>query len=355
MIAPDIKNIFANFKTMSDIITVRPPRNLMPEDEYLFRELEYHIPQLAVKKRRNIFVTYSGFCLDSKGLIRESHHDYPNQYDDYLAEAAFYYKTATDDPENLIVLDNDDTYLLIHHPWYNYYHWLCECIFRLLLVKNDLSKMTLLLPDYYGQTDFIMGSLEPFTFKDILFIPKNKSLYIKNLCLPQIKPIVDSFDYGQLMEIRELYLQFVLQIKKININLGEKIYISREKASRKKVHNEEEIIPILKKYGFVIVNNEDYTFQEQVSIYSNVKCLASIHGSGLTSMLFMKKDSSIFEMHKRPTNDRDWHGMVFWYLADSLGYNYYHQVCEPTNPDDDYFHGNIIVDPVKLEENLKLL
>jgi capsular polysaccharide biosynthesis protein len=341
---------------MKTPITVHLPVNVGSDDLHLFEPyLKYKLSPQKVKTFKNVFVTYTGFCINNRGLIKESHHDHPHQMDDYLVEASYYYHNAIDLQENQIVLDDDKTYLLIHHPWYNYYHWICESVFRAWMVKDKKDDMILILPDYYGKTDFVMGSLEPFGFKNIFFIPANKSLLIRTLCLPQIKPKVDSYNYKMVNQIKQFYLQYVIKEKKITIDIGERIYISRKKAHRKKIFNEEELETILLKYKFSIVNNEDYCFLEQVAIYSKARYLVSIHGSGLTNMLFMVNGSSIMEFHKRKTNDADWYSPAFWYFADALGYKYYHQMCEPTNVNDDYFNANYIVDIELFNKNLELM
>jgi len=341
---------------MDKTISVHPPKNLSEEDEHLFVPLlKYKLSSLKIRNLKNIFVTYSGLCVNKKGLIKECHHNYPEQYPNYLNEAAYYYKLAIDNPDNLITLDDKNTYLLIHHPWYNYYHWMCEPIFRLWMVKEKLQNLILLLPDYYKNSDFIMGSLEPFGIKNIFFIPAQKSLHIGNLCMPQIKPLVDSYHVYQLNEIRQFYLAYVTKDKKLSINLGERLYISRRKASKKKIVNEEELEKVLIQYNFTIINNEDYSFLQQVSLFSNAKFLVSIHGAGLTNMIFMKENSNIFEFHKKRTNGKDWYSPAFWYLADSLVFAYYHQICNPTDLNDDYFNANLIVDLEVFELNLKLM
>ncbi len=343
-------------KLYDKIISVNKPQNLSEKDEHLFVPfLKYNLQALSINNLKNVFVTHSGLCINNKGLVKECHHSYPEQYPNYLNEAAFFYKAACDDHNNLIILDDKNTYLLIHHPWFNYYHWLCEPILRLWMVKDKLKDLVLILPDIYKNTDFIMGSLEPFKIKNIFFIPAQKSLYIKKLCMPQIKPIVHSYHIQELTEIRQFYLNYVIKEKNININLGERLYISRRKATRKKINNEEEIENILVKYNFKIINNEEYDFLQQVAIFSNAKYLISIHGAGLTNMIFMKENAHIFEFHKKKTNEKDIHSLAYWYLADGLGHYYYHQICDPTNKDDNYFNADLIVDLDLLEKNLKLM
>jgi len=339
---------------MRKVVKVPLPLNLDKRARPLFEPYtSYEVSSLKVKKLKNVLVTYSGLAVGHNGLIRECHHDYPSERENCLHEASNYYHDAKDKPEeNLIVLDNQNYYLLIHHPWYNYYHWMCEAILRLWIVRNIKDNMILLLPDYYGKTDFIMGSLEPFNLKNIYFIPSKKSVLIRNLCLPQIKPICDSYHVDKLNQIRNFYLDYFQQSKNRPIHLGERLYISRKKASRKKVVNELDVEKILAKYDFNIIDNEDYSFMEQVGIYSNARYLISIHGSGLTNMLFMKDRSSVLEIHKKKTNTLDRPSFVFWYQAAALGFKYYHQMSDPLTANDDYFWGDFKIDLELFEENI---
>lgn len=195
-----------------------------------------------------------------------------------------------------------------------------------------------------------MGSLAPFQLKNIYFIPRNKSLMVKSLLLPQIKPLADSYDYEAVRQVRNFYLAYIEQ-QAFDLNLGERIYLSRKKAGRKHVINEDAVETLLISYGFTIINNEDYTFLEQVAIYSQANCLVSIHGSGLTNMLFMGEGSKILELTKANTNELDHPSFVFWYQAEALGFHYYHQICDEYR-DCDYFFGDFMVDIELLEINL---
>jgi capsular polysaccharide biosynthesis protein len=202
---------------------------------------------------------------------------------------------------------------------------------------------------------FAKDSLEPFTFKNIFYIPPAKGVLVRTLCMPQIKPVMASYNPVALNDLNNIYIDYVNSVKKITCNLGERIYVSRKKSRRRKIENENEVIEILNKYNFTVIYNEDYSFFEQVAIYSQVKYLISIHGAGLTNMLFMQSPAAIFELHKKQTNTSDQHSLIFWYMADALGLKYYHQICEPTDNDDDFFEADFIVDIELLKRNLKLM
>jgi len=340
---------------MNKTITVPFPLNLSDQEKVMYEPyLSYDLVPLKTKRMKSIFVAFSGFCLNNKGLIKECHHAYPQQHNYYLNEVSQYYYDVQDHPENLITLDDDYIYLAIHHPWFNYYHWICESIFRLWRVRRQLDKLILLLPEYYKNADFIMGSLEPFQIKNIFYIPNGKSLMVKNLCLPQIKPICDSYNAVHLKQVSSFYRNYVLAEKKVPFEKIDRLYVSRELASRRKVTNEDEILKTVKKYGFTVFHPENHNFLEQVAIFAHVKYLVGTHGSGLTNMLFMRENTSILELHKNKTNELDHPSPLFWYMAEALEINYYHQLCE-TDGKEDYFEGDYIIDAGELEKNLIIM
>src|ERR1700753_1195196 len=122
------------------MITAPLPLNITDTTRSLFEPYQsYELYPQKIKRFKNVFVANSGFCLNNKGLIKECHHKHPHQYNDYQNEAAHYYYDVTDRPENLLTLDDDNIYVSIHHPWFNYYHWICESVFRLWLGRGGVG------------------------------------------------------------------------------------------------------------------------------------------------------------------------------------------------------------------------
>ncbi len=86
---------------MDDIISVPLPLNVRSNELDLYEPyLRYKFPVQKIKSLKNVFVTFSGFCMNKKGLIKECHHDYPVQYDYYLNESGIYYYDVLDNPQN---------------------------------------------------------------------------------------------------------------------------------------------------------------------------------------------------------------------------------------------------------------
>lgn len=339
---------------MSRTIYVDLPDNITHQEAELFKpHVHYNLRELDVLHLEEVFVTYTGLCIDESGVRIESHHDYADKRSAFVHDAAVHFKQALDHPENLIELDDDEMYLLIHHPWaQNYWHWMTEAILRVWMVRDKTHSMVLILPESYRNTSFILQSLEGFSFKSIFYIPIGKQLLVRNLCVPEVKRIADSYYPESLHDIRQYYLQ---KNKLKDPKTGERIYISRKLSAKRKVVNENAVEALLRQYNFNCICNEDIDFNEQVNLYAHADVLISIHGAGLTNMLFMKPGSSILELHKKRTNDHDWHSLAFWYMARALDFSYHHQLCDPENAASTFFEANFIVDIRQLEKNVQFM
>jgi hypothetical protein len=337
-------------------IKVRLPVNLTEQEFETFANNQiYTLRKTKVKKLRQAFVSYEGYCLNTQGLVKGCYHDYPHQLPRFLKEASEAYYDIVDHPENLIELKDDETYLMIHHPWFMYYHWVCESLPRIWAVKEQLQDLVLLLPEHYRHNNFVLSSISAFTFKDIFYIPQGKGVLADRLLMPEIKPIMESYDARIFLQLSCLYKQFAIKQFDIHVSKHDRVFISRSKSGRRKIVNEAEVIKVLEEYGFRTLYCEDYSFIEQVAIFSNIKYLVALHGSGLSNMIFMPPQAKVMEFHKTKTNDGDWHSLIFWYMADAMNLQYYHQICSPVNPADDLFIADVLVESSLLKINLSVM
>ena len=314
----------------------------------------YKLPSSNVKYIKNAFITGTGLVCDRKGFIKECcHYEWNGQSELGYTEVIADYCDTEDNPENLLMFDDKETYLIVHNRWHvNYFHWLNEAIYRLWLVKYKTHTMVLLLPSKEQLSKIAFDSLKVFNFKDIVYIPEGKSVQVKTLCLPVQKPIMESYNPLALADIRRMYVNYA---SSKSIAADQRIYISRKNSSRRKVANEDEVLDIMTRYNFNVVYCENYTFFEQVELFSHANFLISNHGAGLTNMLFMPQGSTILELVKRKTNPVRHQSQLYCYMADALGHKYTHQICEPTDDFEMFFTADILVDINILKANLDLL
>jgi capsular polysaccharide biosynthesis protein len=223
---------------------------------------------------------------------------------------------------------------------YGYFHWLTDCLSRLVAVKPLITTQVVLLPLHLKKWSFIIQSLNYFDLK-VEFFDTNFPVKVNHLLLPSHTAPAGNYNTRIINLLRQQFVG-VHSAKPFKF-----IYISREKAQKRKITNEQEVITVLKNHHFEIHFFENYSFEEQVNLMKETKCLVSIHGAGLTNMLFMDKDSLVLELR----NDEDAHNNCYFSLASDLDLNYYYQL---NKGDSEHTHEvNITVDIALLEKNVK--
>ena len=83
---------------------------------------------------------------------------------------------------------------------------------------------------------------------------------------------------------------------KTGIELSKKIYVTREDSNYRKILNEDDVVTILRKNGYRVINPQLYEIDEQIEIFSNAEKIISPHGSNLANIIFCKPGTEIFEI-----------------------------------------------------------
>ena len=244
---------------------------------------------------------------------------------------------------------NIDKAILITEQWsYEYAHWICESLSRLFSIVDNLADVTLLLPAKYKEYSYIAHLLGLFDVK-VIYFESSDSLSIKELLIPHYLLPSGCFDKNLMCGMSKFIQEKVGDSK--NHKVIKRLYISRQHAKQRKVSNEDEVIELVKKYGFEVLVTEKIPYKEVLAIYKNVNMLVTLHGAGLTNMLFMPPGCRILELRRQG----DAHNNYFYSLSDILGHYYYYQECKSKYNNPITLCADVIVDIGELEENIKLM
>lgn len=325
----------------------KPPLNLKPGDEKYFRhEYQKIFPPVRLWNFKNVNVTNEGIIFRGSKIFKQNliTAEYSNKYKIYKYLLAKYIKNKK------IILNNDETYLLVYDSWSaGYFHWMCDVLPRLLSIKSILPECILLLPENYTES-FISESLKIIGCNNIKIIPKNFCVKVPNLIVPEHIAPTGNYNPNVMAQLQNVFLGInTAQAKK---DSGKNIYVSRKKALYKKIINQEEVEIILKKYDFETIFFEDFSLKEQIEIASNAKFMIGLHGANMTNVLFMQPQSYILEFRK----ENDERNNAYYSLANSIGIHYLYQFCKFDNTK--YNHPNrfdIWVDIKCLENNLQFV
>ncbi|WP_212006308.1 DUF563 domain-containing protein [Chitinophaga sp. HK235] len=229
--------------------------------------------------------------------------------------------------------------LWIINEWsFEYFHWLADALPRLLAAGDYQQYGPVLLPEYYATRPYVVESLQRLNVPVLFFNPR-KRLLVKELTVVSPTASTGNFNEPAILPVRERLMVHGKQAVR-------KIYISRQKAAKRRITNEEEVIAIFREAGFEIHYFEDYPFTRQLEIMGETRVLAGLHGAGLTNMLFMPPGGSILELR----NVGDTHSNSFYSQAAAMRHSYYYLLCQGSSADT--HNTDFLVDTAQLKAAL---
>jgi capsular polysaccharide biosynthesis protein len=80
-------------------------------------------------------------------------------------------------------------------------------------------------------------------------------------------------------------------------NPNTKIYITRKNAKWRKITNENELYPILKRFGYKIVDLDVIDVNHQIECFQSANIIVGIHGAGLVNMYSSKPGTKLLEIY----------------------------------------------------------
>ena len=133
-----------------------------------------------------------------------------------------------------------------------------------------------------------------------------------------------NYNEESINELRNNFLKSISESEK-----DQKIYISRNKASKRRLLNEYKLSSILDSFGIKTIYAEELSFEDQIKIFSKTSLLIGVHGAGLTNMLFMSPNTIVLEFRF----ENDTNNNCYFSLASALNINYYYCLGFKQNED----------------------
>jgi len=273
-------------------------------------------PKLIV--RSNVTSTSLGPAFSGFRPVRETLYSYP-----YSQVKAFAVAGASILKRGVEEMESNKTPALIHSQWSRgYFHWITESLVRAIHVRDTRPDAIVVLPKNYN--GFHSASLsafgiefEYFTHHNVRFDDALISTCPKHYGTTGAK-ILDGLRAEARRRLGKRLAGF------------ERVYISRRKSRGRYIVNEDEVLDSLAGFGFVEIIAEDFSFEEQLEIFLNAKFIVSIHGAGLTNMVFMDPGSCVLELlpyrngifDLRPNTLSFKHDSCYLDLARKMGHEY---------------------------------
>lgn len=311
----------------------KEPINLHKDDLHLFETtLATPIPETTLSRLENISILKDTF-FSLRHFTYYTQHSHINKVSgtSLLKRAFRFLKPASTVQRAIWVM----------HEWSTeYFHWFTDALPRLIATGDWQKNTPVILPESYANKPYIMESLQMLQVATIFYDPR-KRVKVKELIVSDYTAPTGNYNTTLIQVIRDKF------IKENRQPVNRKIYISRQKAAKRRITNEADVQAIFLKWGYEIHFFEDYSFQKQLEIMSETKVLAGLHGAGLTNMLFMPPAGRILELR----NAGDGHNNCFFSLASGVNHDYFYLTNQGSSPDT--YIADLTVDISQLDKVLQ--
>lgn len=278
----------------------------------------------------NVFISNFGLCYGIKGIDERSYHrGYPGLGFELTRSAIFQAIR-----HGISFKQINSSGILFHNSWSSgYYHWLIEAMPRLIALKREWGKIPIIIPKNIPNNWF-KGWLKQISEGNLISI-NSGALFLKKVLYQDNPEKMSSYTTTDLVAVSDYFISLA-QREVNNHYYDNKIYITRSNAGHRKISNESNVIDLVTQLGYKVYHLEKLSFLQQVAIFSNAKSVVSIHGAGLSNILFMRPSNKVIELIQRPDNKLTWGkrrgtyllNPCFKALADARSLDYNHLLCE---------------------------
>ena len=226
--------------------------------------------------------------------------------------------------------------------WYrNYYLWMTSYVSRLMLAVEIGCAEDILFPGEPNLSALNIHTIEKLKIPINNIMPYGEVVWhVDHLTLVHDEP----YRGNRLRKFREI----------ISNNTERppwrKVFVSREKAEKRCIVNQDEIWPIFERLGWEKVYMEDLSFDDQIKLMGETKAFSSSSGAGFGNIIFMPEGAHVFELSNEALMTAS-----FYALACAMGHHYWLGKSTPVGQHALPDYDNVVVDPLDVESVLDMI
>lgn len=192
-----------------------------------------------------------------------------------------------------------------------YAHWLLEELPRLLTLPPRECETTIA----HAVTPYQRAALALAQLPDVILTPKRFSHYA---CEQLLVPALQGANGHPTPFSVALVREFAAPLGGSGTRgFGEKLYLTRENARRRKISNEPALWARLRAAGFARVALEELSWAEQIAAFRAARVIVAPHGAGLANLVFCAPGTRVVELF-----NRDYVHWTYGQLASLLALDY---------------------------------
>ncbi len=228
-------------------------------------------------------------------------------------------------PDQQVIKISGKVAVIAQNVCESYSHFIHEVLGRLALLEMHNIEYDYLFVPYFEPFMRELLTLWGVDFKKIIYPMKNDvCIQADTLIVPSLIINTDvGFSHVGLHDhpktslyVREKLINGALKLGIDSSKFAKKFFISRKDAPKRKILNEDKIIEFLKEKEFESYELSKMSVAEQILLFNNADFIVGEHGTGLTNILFCKKDTFVVEIFQKLIDSS------FWWISNLVGLKY---------------------------------
>lgn len=203
-----------------------------------------------------------------------------------------------------------------------YGHWLLEELPRLLMLRRECPEEFAVIA--HTRPGFAREAFELGAFGWRLL---EAGRYAHYACDRLIVPALAGAPGHPAARAVRCLEEFTAPWRAPTSDFGERLYLSREKAGRRRVLNDAELGSRLEACGFRKIHAEELSWREQINAFSHARVIVAPHGAGLANLAFCRRGTRVVEFFNRA-----YVNPCYWRLAGMKGLDYHPLTTESGAP-----------------------
>jgi capsular polysaccharide biosynthesis protein len=240
----------------------------------------------------------------------------------------------------------------------NYYHWMIDCLARLLSAERVCPDgATLLLPRYYQRDAFIEFTLRAFPTIRLEWIELDRKVRVERLLWVPRVPAYDRLRPPTFAP--DLLSEVASRVGEVAGRDGtrRRLYLSRARATQRRVVNEAQVVEVMREHDVETVHIDAAKPWDQIRAARSAELIVGVHGAALSNALFLPGDARLLELHYPLDENRSGFYDCFRPLCEAVGVDYSDLNCRcecaESAPVEVRHHADLVVDLDQLRDALR--
>lgn len=249
----------------------------------------------------------------------------------------------------------------------NFYHWLFECLPRLLHFREHLDKVDRrVTPVLLIEDDLLPAAHD--TLKRTINFPceiqtVRRGEMVRCDKLYYVSPFWYSLDSSR--HRSDPYTDYAVDKLAVELVRNQfqslirstpptrRIFLPRAATQVRRIANAQEIETMMVANGFESLYAHDYSFAEQIALFSSARLVVGASGAAFSNLVFMQPGTKAVIISPKQLELFNYY--IFQQQADVPGVELAHFLATPEKPDDFYVHNDFVVNCDDLQNLVRRL